>query len=287
MSDRHQEEQQELMVFAEFAKVCPLRLLPDSAQKRQPPEPDILCDLELSEMLAFELVSAEDVTREDAHPESVPWTKKLNDSMKLQNSLYREYREALAAGHINQPERFKFHTFYVEFEGDANCRQRMRAMPRVIELLNQHDPESNSITEWPIRSIWCRPWPQLNGLDEGPDGPSFYVGSPCGARPYITERIKEKLTKNYDSKNKIHLLAWSTTATASEFYGLGRDKQLANLLQSNGMGQFDRIWVFGLHEKSIVFDSADWANREKPIFPTDEPEGGRGSLFSHPDATAT
>ena len=58
-------------------------------------------------------------------------------------------------------------------------------------------------------------------------------------------------------EHKIHLLAWSTTVTLSEFEGLGKGKELAKLLHSKGKGPFDRIWVFGYGEKSIIFDSAN------------------------------
>ena len=48
----------ELKVFASFASRCGIPIVPGSAQKREPPEPDILCKLENGQGLAFELAEA-------------------------------------------------------------------------------------------------------------------------------------------------------------------------------------------------------------------------------------
>jgi hypothetical protein len=48
----------ELRVFASFANRCGIPIVSGSAQKREPPEPDILCQLETGEALAFERAEA-------------------------------------------------------------------------------------------------------------------------------------------------------------------------------------------------------------------------------------
>ncbi len=252
MNHTDRQKFEELTVFGEFVRVCPLPLVPETARSGPNP-PDVLCDLESGEALAFEMVSAEDVTRDDAHPEPVPWTKKLNDSMELRNALCREYQQAVAAERVSQPERFRFHSVVVFFYDQTTCKIRKTAVPRVIEYLNQHGPGSHMIKDGEVRSIHCEPYPIASPLE----GPNFSAHSGCGARPYIVEGIKKKLTKTYESSHKLQLLAWSSTATVSEFDGLRKDSELVEWLQSNGMDPFDRIWVFGYGEKSIVFDSAD------------------------------
>lgn len=62
MNNAQRQARKDLMVFREFAMVCQLPLLGDSAQERPVPEPDILCELSNSDKLAFELGQAEDVT---------------------------------------------------------------------------------------------------------------------------------------------------------------------------------------------------------------------------------
>jgi len=55
MNNLEKQEHEEMTVFGEFAKVCPLPLLLNTAQNRPTPEPDILCDIESGKKLAFEL----------------------------------------------------------------------------------------------------------------------------------------------------------------------------------------------------------------------------------------
>jgi hypothetical protein len=247
-----QQEREDMAVFGEFAKMCPLPLLSNTAQNRPKPEPDILCDIESGEKLAFELGQCEDVTKDDAHPDaySAILPKRLKDAMEFKNTLDRAYSEALAKGRIVEPERFKFHSVRVNLEaGFPSKNGRQKIARRVIELLNEKGQRRYTIKDV-VRSIQCEQYSVPSPIE----GPIFYVGSPCGARPYVVELIKDKLAKKYESNHRIHLLAWSTTACHAESE-VWRDR-LANFLKSNGMGQFERIWVFGSHEQSIVFDSA-------------------------------
>ena len=48
----------ELAIFLKFVAMSGLEILPSSATKRSPPEPDILCALASGEVLAFELAEA-------------------------------------------------------------------------------------------------------------------------------------------------------------------------------------------------------------------------------------
>lgn len=50
----------ELSIFKKFAEVCPYDIDFDSIEKRQPPEPDILCRLSDGKKIAFELVESVD-----------------------------------------------------------------------------------------------------------------------------------------------------------------------------------------------------------------------------------
>jgi len=58
MSSEQEKGLVELKVFASFANRSGIPIVPGSAQKREPPEPDILCELETGEALAFELAEA-------------------------------------------------------------------------------------------------------------------------------------------------------------------------------------------------------------------------------------
>lgn len=159
----HAEQQQleEINVFHEFAKACPLPLVADSAQNRPEPEPDILCGLATGEKVAFELGQAEDVTT------------------------------------------------YENGKGESY-----------------------------VASIQKK---------EADGGPSFSMVS-----PNIVKLVVKKLKKTYKSNHPIHLIVWSTTASAPEV-DFWKD-EFIRIMRSNGMGAFRRIWVFGYAESEIVFD---------------------------------
>jgi hypothetical protein len=56
-SERHRQPgRPEVDIFKRFASVCPLEIVAESIEKRQPPEPDLRCKTRRGEALAFELV---------------------------------------------------------------------------------------------------------------------------------------------------------------------------------------------------------------------------------------
>jgi hypothetical protein len=253
MGDHAQKKLDELAVFRHFAAVCPL--LGNSLNTVEQPHsdpPDIVCELRSGETLAFELVSCEDEIGKDKTGNGIAWTQGINDQLKLKQLLRDEYRSALEGGRVDQPERFQSSTVHVEFESSSMC-QRRSAVPRVIELLNQLGPGKHfTPSESPIQLIWCMPWEKKIASCAVPSfsvgSSSFHVGN-C-----TVERIQSKIKDSADYKfnGTMHLLAWSSTAchAESEFWR----NDLLNVLQS-GTGKFHRIWVFGIVEKSIVFDS--------------------------------
>jgi hypothetical protein len=68
----------ELAVFRSFAAVCGLFVEPSSIEKRNPPEPDILCRLEGGKPIAFEMVRLVDQEK---------IAKRLGDKEKLEQHL--------------------------------------------------------------------------------------------------------------------------------------------------------------------------------------------------------
>ncbi len=239
-------QQQELDVFREFAKVCALPLQASNARNCEPPEPDILCELESGKKLAFELVSVEDMTSNGSV------SRVGNDYLAQTKALEIAYKAALTENRIVSPERFEFHKVRVVFQDRTSLIGRQRAMPRVVELLNDLGPGKHTIKEAKekvIRSIRCEPYTECSYA-----GPMFYAGSTsCTVEHSTVENIKEKIEeKNYDPSHKIHLLAWSETASVpgAAFW----ENDLETLL-ADGTGQFERIWVYGRNVRAIVFDS--------------------------------
>jgi hypothetical protein len=246
-------QQGEMMVFREFAAACPLPLLIGDAENREPPEPDILCPVEAGEKLAFELVEAADVTTDKANPgQEVAVTKYERDSVALRSAIEKAYKHAVAEGTIANPARFEYYYVYVDFKDSATKNQRMKSIPEVIVLLNQLGPGDHSIERKAIRCIRCEPFP-----GRGPyKGPMFSANtSDFCVGVSIVDRIRDKLRdKDYKTVHPIHLLVWSDTACPKEVV-FWQDELLA-LIESEGMGPFAHLWIFGRADSTVVFDLA-------------------------------
>ena len=56
MANRDRHGLREKTIFLDFAKTCGLAIQLDSIEKREPPEPDILCQIDWEGAVAFEMV---------------------------------------------------------------------------------------------------------------------------------------------------------------------------------------------------------------------------------------
>ena len=239
MNNKDRRQQEELEVFREFANVCPLSLLANTAQNRPEPEPDILCELQSGEKLAFELTQCTDNKEE----------RETNAALGLKRELTAAFAAAIREGTISAPERFNFQAICLDYDRNSSKQKCTKAVPEVIRLLNERGTGSYDVDISPFSSIRCERYRPCSHV-----GPEFCVNTDCCFAHSTVSRIEDKLKKNYETGPKIHLLACSYTGCPKEvpFW----HKQLVELLKSNGMGPFDRIWVFGVTEKSILFDSA-------------------------------
>lgn len=247
-ANQERQERIELRVFREFAKVCPLPFDLATAEKRNKPEPDILCQLRDGEFLAFELVSVEDVVGKDKNGKDIAVTKPYNESFMLYRELQDAYQKALLEGNIQQPEKFNGHTVEVIYTHTSTFKPRKNAIPSIVAILNKRGPGRHFVKNKVIHAIIC----ERDGTRSSDDSLMFLQDSCCGYVANSTvSNIKRKLEIPYESDHKIHLLAWSNTASSAEAF-CWRD-ELTTLLQSNR--RFSRVWLFGRGESSIAFDS--------------------------------
>lgn len=245
-----QKQRLEMEVFKRFVAACPLPLLPDTATNRAEPEPDIRCSVKDGTALAFELGECADVTAQGTTGNVVAVTAVENTDWKLQRTIGEAYKAAVTEGRFVGAQRFDYHTIEVNFEDGASLHKCRKAIPGVIETLSKHGPGEYFVG---ADSIRCAAW----GTSGAYKGPIFYCnGTGIHVGVYVVERIKTKLEKSYKTDAPIHLLSWSQTASTEELAMLGKDRELADFLKTNGMGPFARVWVFGLGENAIAFDSA-------------------------------
>lgn len=253
MSNACNQQEEERTVFGEFAAICPLRLRPETATSGKPPCPDILCELETGERLAFELVSCADTT---VHTKNIAVTKTETDERKLECALMEQYTTAMCKGQVSNPEQFHYQTIKVQFTEGSSFKQCREAIPQVIGVLCEDGSLDQKIDLKRIESIQCRSWKRQGGPYAGP---MFDVGSALQVETCVVEQVKKKFAKKYDSTYPIHLVAWSDTASAEELEMLGINTALVELFRSDGKGPFERIWVLGRSRSSIAFDSDSYA----------------------------
>lgn len=234
MNNSETQECGEQLVFGEFAKACPLPLIPETAESRPEPEPDILCDLQTGGKIAFELTSADDPDGQ----------KIAGDAYKLREEHLKAYNEAVRSGSLCKPDRFVGHTIRVKYREKITTKKKLAAIPQVISSLNTHGPVSYSICKGNILSLKCEPTPMQTNI-----GPQFHFSTACNVRDYTVEQVAKKLRKEYETDHPIHLLVWSNTGSIPELW----EEDLRRNISGNC--QFERVWVFVRSGSTIVFDS--------------------------------
>src|SRR5438093_7395810 len=92
--------------FLDFAKACRLAIQLDSIEKREPPEPDILCKIAREGTVAFEMVELIDQGL----------AQQIYESIRLQQLLEDTYQNLPTRARTAIEERFKNALVYVTFQ---------------------------------------------------------------------------------------------------------------------------------------------------------------------------
>lgn len=238
MPDPHAER--EKRIFSHFSQVAPLPIQTESIQKRQPPEPDISCQLTGIGLVAFELV---EVIDQD-------FAQRLNDQINLQARL-REYYENLSEEQSNEiDDRFSNASIALTFREDVLLRERVDSIPLLFEYLTERDecwerdqvvPDSLPLGKF-VTSVRCSRG-EFNG-------PIFHVASAGSLSDPILDRVRQKLQNQYVTEHPMELLAYyDHQPNIPESHWL---PPLRSFLEENlSVSNFRRVWVLGVHEQII------------------------------------
>lgn len=234
----------ELIIFSHFSKVCGLPIRPASIEKRKPPEPDILCEIEGEGSVAFEMVELidEDFARQTYSQIKIQQLlEKAYDS--LQTDVHEFFKRKLHNAHI-----------YVTFHSTSTSPIREKSILMILNTLVETDNEFEGIIQFPTDSPLSKTVKYINIGRGAFLGPCFDVAAAGSFGDPTFERIAAKFKKKYKTIHPIELLTYyELQPVLPEYRWLPgvQDYVRQNIHDS----LFRRVWIFDLSKKAIIFSS--------------------------------
>lgn len=245
MNRQDKQRKIEISVFKEFVKFCLLEIV--SFDSKDPPEPDILCELKNGNKLAFELVEAVDHNQARQHDLSISVKQEM-----------RQYYESLSGSSKNNFNNLYGNAdLFFKFGDDLTKNKILNNLPEIFTFLLSLDEKSegNIKNTTPNFPNVCKKIRINRGCFIGP---MFNISNAMYIKDGVTEALSSKFNKAYSCSYPIELIIHSdtrpllpSTLWIDEVKGYIKE----NLLNS----PFRRVWVFGLHEMKIeyVFPSVE------------------------------
>lgn len=230
------QERQEISVFGEFVSACSLGIKASSIEKRDPPEPDILCSADENVRLAFELIELVD---RDAVAKLISDQLELMDCLRdVRKSLPKQTEEAWANAWVE-----------VKIRPNLSLRKRKELAQDAVGELLAGDPQFEG--KFALRHHGTEV-AQLNvKRRDGLAGPHFHVPAGGAYDPVPVDAIERKFGKVYKAAAPIHLLAYFDTQYAPPEERLA---ELVEFIKANiSHSPFERAWIFSRHDKRILY----------------------------------
>ena len=225
MSERSETE---LSVFHRFIEIARFAVLPDSVEKRNPPEPDVRCRTTRGEAVAFELVEVCNFRNArfqfSAHLISA-------SLMTAYQALPVDTRRVFDGLFISRP--LSFH-----FKPEASAISIRNALPSLLTELTTTPEVDGEFIDFLPRVSKVVAKVRLGGRLNDPDAVNFNIGGHFDPTVSV-DAISAKLTRSYQSDCPVELLAYVGA------FAMGNDRScrqsVLRLLQERGLGQFRRI----------------------------------------------
>jgi hypothetical protein len=282
------QSENELRIFKKFAEKCPYPIDFKSIEKRNPPEPDIFCQLSDSTSLTFELVECIDSSL----------SRSIYNSCELAKAFYEQVEKLPK----HEKKRIKSHfqiLVSVVFEKGITIRKKRSLIKPIFDLLWTEENEikirsmqdsfsvmtpeeaaqfaeileKENITKDELlkRAPFSKAVPQsfdlkipkklkddvkritffLPGLS---GGPSFDITEAVWIYHPIEKRVRDKLKKKYVTENAKELLVYYELQPE-----LPDNKILAELefIDLNNT-IFRRLWIYSVTEDRIIYNPLDF-----------------------------
>ena len=236
-----QQIEDELHAFRVFAAQFLLPVISESIQKRDPPEPDILCRLADGNHVAFELV-------EICHPKNAAFMGGVGARADLIEKAYQnlpaEIKSRFDGRFVNSPLSFEF----LPKASQHQISARIRGI--LCELMNQASSKDDDwVFSTDARKVLASV--RARGRVDTPGRPSFNIAGSFAHEDVVVESVMSKLSKTYETSHPIELVAYF----GGRALELSREwkESLQDILCSKGLGQFRRIWILGSSEVKFVY----------------------------------
>jgi hypothetical protein len=183
----------EVKVVASFASVCPYGIIPASIEKREPPEPDIRCQIHDGSWIAFEITESIDHLIAQRSEEAQKLKNDLNKYLQvssIKNELYAKYCNVMIS-------------IYPE---DRVPRKNFRSQKNINKLLMLLSNFADNIDEGEF--FFQGEHKYIIELDRGIfQGPIFNTEFGSSFNDYIIKAIHKKFfMKTYQNDLPIELL---------------------------------------------------------------------------------
>lgn len=223
----------ELLIFQKFASVAPMEIDQKTIQNREPPEPDIFCQLKNDGKLRFELTEALDGSI----------AQSLYGSLEL-NNLIRKKFEGLPE---SSKERFSNAVIRINYLTSLSLNRKKSLLTAVISYLENLPKQA--VGEFT---------PQIDGVESveikrgGFVGPSFEFNTIASFfdNPVIN-RLNEKFSKKYSCEEIIDLIVYfdlQPELPESTWLPEAMEYVRTNINSSS----FNKVWFFSVTETKII-----------------------------------
>ena len=230
----------ELRIFKRFASLCNLPIVGDSIEKRDPPEPDIKCDVKGIGEITFELTELIDrgfanmVGKQiDTKTELDKYYNRLNVSEK--EDFFTKYSDAI---------------IFIHFENRLSLRKRKALFPSIFKHLFGLNNGFNGNTLRNNQGFKRKlKWITVSRGVKGPifdDIPVSTIGDPS------VKTIKAKFLKQYSTNHPLHLLAFIdlNPMFPDHIWLSNMMEYIASNIQQS---QFEKVWIFDFQKKEIKY----------------------------------
>jgi hypothetical protein len=232
----------EKSVFLEFAPICGLPIHIETVESRTPPEPDIVCHVDGSGLVGFELTEL--VDRE--------FMARIGLMAKTRQKLAEAWKTGLSDGESNE-FRQRFGNALLHFvyrpETSQNKRQTV-TLPVLRELLNLPNGfEGIALREDPAFSAVLE---EVRVDRGGFRGPVLDVDSAGWLGDPTAPAIRKKLSKTYECDYPLELLAYIDIdlLPPEDAWIAAAEEASAELAAS----PFRKLWVFDRSAKAIRYE---------------------------------